>query len=68
MIKLIWFNEEYLPTRKEPQKRLFLLYPTLYYFGIDIPTSIGYFKNKESVDYCFIILGFGVRYNKNWDE
>lgn len=64
---ILFFNEEYLPSFTERQKRLFLTIPHFQKWTLELDTKIGIFKTDSSLDICFSILGFGFHYNENWD-
>lgn len=67
----IWFNEEYLPNESEPQRSIHAYLPTLFPL-FSLPITIGFQNHPHpgtvSKSWYFIVLGFGLSYNVNWDE
>jgi hypothetical protein len=68
----IYFNGEYLPTEKDPQKFFYLTSPQLFKWGFSAPIRIGskhHSDDRNGVkEFTFIVLGFGFVYNVNWDN
>jgi hypothetical protein len=75
MIKQVWWNKEELPSSGRPQKTLCIHLPSLLPV-LSLPITIGYTGKQEdphfpyimTKTFYFIILGFGISYNINWDE
>lgn len=68
MIKFqIWWNEEVLPSKAEPQKILYCTIPYIHQWFISAPIYIGVNVGLEHIEYACVILGFGIIWNKNWD-
>jgi hypothetical protein len=71
----LWFNEEYLPNESEKQKSLTLVLPSIGLWYLSVPTHVGFRKQRSPSLYdphhsniaTFVILGFGLEYNENWD-
>lgn len=68
MIKLqVYFNEEYLPTKNEPQKIFYICSPSFSKWYISAPFYIGFNSGILFSEWAFVIFGFGFIWHKNWD-
>jgi hypothetical protein len=69
--KRLWWNEEILPSKEEPQRLLFLCYPTIKKWYVDFTFHVGYAKDSddehEGIRIDLILFGFGIMYCANWD-
>jgi len=69
--RVLWHNNEYMPTRRFPQKQLLFIMPTIEKCYISLRFSIGIVETQSfdqySKTYSFIVFGFGFEYNINWD-
>lgn len=63
----LYFNDEMLPTYKEPQVMVLLSLPSFSKWFVSAPTYIGFNIQKDCQEFAFVILGFGLIYHKNWD-
>ena len=65
---VLYFNEEYLPSGpNDAQIILYLTLPAIQKYCISAPLYIGYNYGVEHSELAFVIFGFGLIYNRNWD-
>lgn len=72
MYRVLYSNDEILPTKDRPQIHFSLHYPTIDRWYIYLGTSIGIEKQPPEATYFYrnynlIILGFGISLEYNWD-
>ncbi len=66
--KCIYFNQEYLPNKDERQIALFLTAPSFQFWYLSAPIYIGYNNGIGFKEWTFVLFGFGLILNHNWDE
>jgi len=72
MIYRIYFNDEMLPNKANPQVAIYLHYINICDTMINLPIRIGYRHDKDMLsmvnfEWSLVILGFGISYNRNYD-
>ena len=68
MIIQLYFNGQYLPTKTDKQKSVDLHLPFIGKWYVAMRTHIGIERAPMIARYSFIVLGFGITYEENWDE